>query len=151
MYKSDQERIVIVVLVAYIALRSSHQFSKIIILKSPPLQKDLLVILLFYPYRNISSLLVNQLHCHSHKDQNPSHFIKYSRANLCTHAYSSQCSLQIPWCINIFLNNIYQYYCFLNSWHAHYCALFLLTFGIQCHNMRNLQYPLLFLVCLAYY
>ena len=70
MYKSDQERIVIVVLAAHIALWSSHQFSKIIILKSP-LQKDLLVILLFYLYRNISSLLVNQLHCHSHKCQTP--------------------------------------------------------------------------------
>ena len=108
---------VTVVLVAYIALRSSHQFSKIIILKPPPLQKDLLVILLFYPYWNISSLLVNQLHCHSHKHQNPSHFIKYSHANLRTHTYSSWHGLQIPWCINIFLNNIYQYYCFLNMKH----------------------------------
>ena len=71
MYKSDQERIVTAVLAAHIALRSSHQFSKIIILKSPPLQKDLLVILSFYLYQNISSLLVNQLHCHSHKCQTP--------------------------------------------------------------------------------
>ena len=71
MYKSDQERIVTVVLAAHIALQSSHQSLKVIILKSPPLQKDLLVILSFYLCRKISSLLVNQLHCHSHKHQTP--------------------------------------------------------------------------------
>ena len=112
MYKSDQERIVTEVLAAHIALRSSHQFSKVIILKSPPLQKDLLVILLFYLYRNTLSLQVNQLHCHLHKHRTqaiPSD--PYARAL----AYSSRHGLQIHWCISILLNNIYQYYCFLNT------------------------------------
>ena len=34
---------------------------------------------------------------------------------------------------------------------THCYASLLLTFGIWCHIMRNLQCPLLFLVCLAYY
>ena len=101
-----------VVLAAHIALRSSHQFSKIIISKSPPLQKDLLVILLFYLYQNTLSLQVNQLHCHLHKrctQAIPSG--PYAQAL----AYSSQHGLQIHRCISILLNNIYQYYCFLNN------------------------------------
>ena len=114
MYKSDQERIVTVVLAAHIALQSSHQFSKIIILKSPPLQKDLLVILLSYLYWNISSLLVNQLHCHSHKHQTPAISSSTHARTSRTHAYSSQHSLQISQCISILFNNITQYYCFFN-------------------------------------
>ena len=52
---------------------------------------------------------------------NPSHFIKYSRANLHIHAYSSRCGLQIPQCISIFLNNISQYYCFINRKNSETC------------------------------
>ena len=112
MYKSDQERIVTEVLAAHIALRSSPQFSKIIILKSPPLQKDLFAVLLSYLYRNTLSLQVNQLHCHLHKHRTqaiPSGPYAWALA------YSSRHGLQIPRCISILFNNITQYYCFLNN------------------------------------
>ena len=111
MYKSNQERTITAVLAAHIALQSSHQFSKIIILKSPPLQKDLFAVLLFYLYWNTLSLQVNQLHCHLHKLRTqaiPSGPYAWALA------YSSWHSLQIHRCISIFLNNIYQYYCFFN-------------------------------------
>ena len=111
MYKSDQERIVTVVLAAHIALRSSHQFSKIIILKSPPLQKDLFAVLLFYLYRNTLSLQVNQLHCHLHKRRTQAILSDHYARTL---AYSSRHGLQIHRCISILFNNTYQYYCFLN-------------------------------------
>ena len=111
MYKSDQERIVTVALAAYIALRSSHQFSKIIILKSPPLQKDLFAVLLSYLYRNTLSLLVNQLHCHLHKCRTQA---IPSGPHAQALAYSLWHGLQIHQCISILLNIIYQYYCFLN-------------------------------------
>ena len=52
---------------AHIALRSSHHFSKIMILKSPPLQKDFFTVLLSHHYWNILSLQVNQLCWHLHK------------------------------------------------------------------------------------
>ena len=99
MYKSNQERIVTVVLAAHIALRSSHQSLKVIILKSPPLQRDLFAVLLSYLYRNTLSLQVNQLHCHLHKLHTqaiPSG--PYAR----TLAYSSRHGLQIHRCISIF-------------------------------------------------
>ena len=38
-----------------------------------------------------------------------------------------------------------------SGWHMHCYASLCLTFGIQCHIMRNLWCPSLFLVCLAYY
>ena len=70
MYKSNQERIIIAVLTAHIALQSSHHFLRIIILKVSSSAERLVYCSIFYLYQNTLSLQVNQLHCYLHKLHN---------------------------------------------------------------------------------
>ena len=114
MYKSDQERIVTGVLAAHIALRSSHKFSKIIILKSP----SQTCLLFYYPisiethylYKSTSFTATCTRFVHQPFHRVLTRELSYTRIQ-----FTARLTNHNPGCISISFNDITQYYsCFIN-------------------------------------